>query len=268
MTFAIAPFPQRFLVPMMAACIMLSANPVAIGAPSPADDHNRQGLALYKSGKLEEAAALFHRAITADPNHKWGHYNLACVYARLFECEQIQLGERMLDEREIYRHLEKAISLDRTFIERAKKDRDFERVYGKVGYLTTTGLSVKDPAHVRTILCSVRWYLNECSGGVYGCSTMTFGKDGTVRYNHYDPCEYAEGNDARDAERAKAECARLKKMHHGTFRIENSKIVVRFNNGETLRYAFPSRDGRIRETGGSKTRDWNLRDSDPNACSA
>lgn len=80
--------------------------------------YNDTGYRHHRKKEWAEAAALFEKAVAADPTAKLAAYNLACAWART--------GDPRTKEALAY-----AMSLDASVKERAQKDEDFAAVRGE-----------------------------------------------------------------------------------------------------------------------------------------
>lgn len=75
-----------------------------------------QGMIYLTQGKLNDAGTEFRQVIELDPNNTMVHYNLACVYSLKNE---LKLAVESL---------QKAIKLDKSYIELSKKDPDLDNI--------------------------------------------------------------------------------------------------------------------------------------------
>jgi hypothetical protein len=85
---------------------------------------NILGHEAYQAGRLVEAAALWHSALTIDPSHAIAHYNLACALSLLMPAAPG--GEDYLAS--IVYHLKQSVVLRPDRIRRIGEDPDLNRV--------------------------------------------------------------------------------------------------------------------------------------------
>lgn len=78
--------------------------------------HFNLGGTYYRQGKRDAAIAEWQKAIDINPNLARAHYNLACAYSLK--------NEKILS----IKSLRKVIALDKSTIEAAKTDSDFENI--------------------------------------------------------------------------------------------------------------------------------------------
>ncbi len=85
--------------------------------PDYVDAWNNKGVALRNLGRLEEAIIAFDQAIKLKPDYASAWYNKACLYS-------------MEDDKDkALENLAKAVELDVSNKEEAKKEKDFERLW-------------------------------------------------------------------------------------------------------------------------------------------
>ncbi len=84
--------------------------------PNYARAHNSLGIAYYKQGKWDEAIAVWKKATSIKPKLADAHYNVAFTYA--LKNEKVSS----------IKSLQTAINLDKSLIERAKADSDFDNI--------------------------------------------------------------------------------------------------------------------------------------------
>jgi tetratricopeptide (TPR) repeat protein len=90
---------------------------------------NDLGVAYMQGGDYVEAQESFEQAIQRKPDYVDAYYNLACLYALK--------GEKIRS----LNHLKKAISLDASVREWAKKDRDLENLKGEREFQEIIGVT-------------------------------------------------------------------------------------------------------------------------------
>ncbi|MDH5721263.1 MAG: tetratricopeptide repeat protein [Spirochaetia bacterium] len=205
-----------------------------------ADELNSKAMAFYKKKDYENAVNTFQEAIKAAPEHKLANYNLACVYAlSINECRMIEFQNSAYGDSDLYAQLEKAIKLDDSVKEKAKKDGDFKKIKNEIRFqkLTEQLPDSSSTAEWKNLLVQGKaWYTGECSGGVYGCSTIKFLPDNTIRYEKIsNPC-------IPDPE--SEECSDYKnKMKNIKYEIANSEIILNYQDGTKEIYALPGHEG-------------------------
>jgi tetratricopeptide (TPR) repeat protein len=77
----------------------------------------RTGFALYKLNKFDEAKKAFDKAIELNPQNSMAWYNRACIYSLINNKNQSVFN------------LKRAIELDLSHKEEAKKEEDFKRLW-------------------------------------------------------------------------------------------------------------------------------------------
>ena len=90
---------------------------------------NDLGVAYMQGRDYVEAQESFEQAIQREPDYVDAYYNLACLYALK--------GEKARS----LTHLKKAISLDASVGEWAKKDRDLQNLKGQTEFQEITGVT-------------------------------------------------------------------------------------------------------------------------------
>jgi tetratricopeptide (TPR) repeat protein len=79
---------------------------------------NLLGGAYFVKGQTDDAIRMFQRAIEVDPNFATSYYNMGCIYAT------------QKDKGRALEYLNKAISLDQKYREKAWTDKDFDNLRG------------------------------------------------------------------------------------------------------------------------------------------
>ena len=80
---------------------------------------NLLGAAYFVKGEIDDASRMFQRAIEVDPNFATSYYNMGCIYAT------------QKDKGRALEYLNKAISLDQKYREKARTDKDFDNLRGE-----------------------------------------------------------------------------------------------------------------------------------------
>jgi len=86
------------------------------GCGDDAQKHYSRGVNYQQQGKLDEAIVVWKKAISIDPNLADAYYNLAFTYA--LKNEKASSIES----------LKTAMNLDKSLIDRAKADSDFDNI--------------------------------------------------------------------------------------------------------------------------------------------
>jgi len=94
--------------------------------PGHALAHKRRGLALWHLGQRDEGVLALVRSTQLAPDFASAHYNLACCYA------QLERREDML------RALRRAIALSTDYVDKARRDADFEEFEDDEEFLALT----------------------------------------------------------------------------------------------------------------------------------
>lgn len=162
---------------MMMAPLMIAA--ALLAAPTTPRELNAAGMEQYKLKKLEEAAALFTRAIAAEPAQPpvtlkeqveltrtlaLAHYNLACVLALLRARGKVCGAQAYRST--VITHLEEAVRRDPARLERALKDPDLASVRDTLGYSSLLGLHPKRTGDLPALLSRARFWSQ--GTGAYG----------------------------------------------------------------------------------------------------
>lgn len=161
---------------MIAPLLIVAA---LLAAPTTPRELNSAGMDQYRLRKLKEAAALFTRAIAAEPKElpattkeqtelartlALAHYNLACVLALLRARGQVCEAEAYRSN--VLSHLQEAVRRDPARLERALKDPDLASVRDTLGYQSMLGLHPSRTADLPALLPRVRYW--SPGAGAYG----------------------------------------------------------------------------------------------------
>lgn len=167
---------------------------VALALTASVRELNDAGMKAYRIKQLPEAAALFTKALDADPDDKDVgpsvkehverarlraviHHNLACVQALRRAKGNVCDGDNYRDT--IVEHLHKAVALDPSRLDRALTDPDLAGVRDTLGFQSLLGLSAAREADLPALLARVHWW--SPGVGAYGSrSQLVFKADGTV----------------------------------------------------------------------------------------
>ncbi len=99
---------------------------------------NAQGMEFYNNKLYYSAELMFRNALILDPKHILANYNLACVYALQIKTEDFYQRNPTLRTKHYQRalkQLEKAIQVDPSAREKAKRDKDLESLANWTKYL-------------------------------------------------------------------------------------------------------------------------------------
>jgi len=203
-----------------------------------ADELNSKAMAFYKQKEYEKAVNSFREAIKEAPEHKLANYNLAYALS-INECRMIEFQNSAYGDSDLYAQLQKAIKFDNAVKEKAKKDSDFDKIRNEIQFKKLLGLlpdSSNTTEWKNLLVQGKAWYTGECSGGVYGCSTIKFLPDNTIQYEKIsNPC-------IPDPE--SKECSDYKnKMKNIKYEIANSEIILNYHDGTKEVYALPGHEG-------------------------
>jgi tetratricopeptide (TPR) repeat protein len=212
----------------------------------------------YRAKEYERAALSFEKALSIDPDHKFANYNLACMYSLLFECEQVCVADNCSGREKIYKQLEKAVKLDHKAAEKSIKDSDFSRIRGTVGFWRASGYKT-DSVMMSMMMPGSLWFTGRCSGGAYGCESVSFNDDKTFKINTMGPeCGFEEEKISKE------ECRLIQKKNRGSWSLHDGQVVLKFQDGRIEKYSYPDEKGVMKQNNGKKI----LQDFNPDPCSA
>ncbi len=153
---------------MLFALVVLS---LAAAPPTTSKELNSAGMDKYKAKQLVEAIALFAQAIEAGEKEAplsmkeqvernrtlaLAHFNRACSQALLRKAGRVCDGDAYRST--IMAHLEKAVLLDPSRLERVLADKDLAPIRDTIAYQGMLGFSAKREKDLPTLLSRTHWY--------------------------------------------------------------------------------------------------------------
>lgn len=216
---------------------------------------NNAGMKYYQQKKYKVAAKAFLKSLSFNPDHKLAAYNLACVYALLYE--KNPCGDEQFDgsdyQKQAFKYLHIAIRIDPEVPSKASRDKDFNSIKLTIPFLLLT--NYYNPLQInsakRTLIKVGGWFLAENCPGMYGCVVLKFHADNRFSLSRTDSCNFDFDGDCTE-------------FIAGKYSVKSGKFKLIYKSGRIVHYHLPNPDGIILPVEKGEV----MQDQDPENCSA
>jgi hypothetical protein len=171
---------EQYFIPSTANCPG-AASEKNLSPKETALRYDESGFASYQRGDIEEAAQFFFCAVTADETLASAHYNLACMYALLWEKYKLTICDGIYIS-EIFHHLSVCINLNPAYRSLMANDPDFNAVRG---YSFFKLLALNPHDSISDLLVQAGTWYGPRHGVFPASPEVQFFPDGTVRFSYF-----------------------------------------------------------------------------------